>query len=149
MSVESARRFLHTLPHVVETLQWGDNLVFWVGDKAVGGKMFALINLEKDGRGVLSFAAGPELYAELLEREGFLPAPYFARIFWVAMQSWSAARPVELEELLRHAHTLVQGTLPPKAVKALALKPAALRALIRENRAAAEKRAAKKSSTRP
>jgi predicted DNA-binding protein (MmcQ/YjbR family) len=140
MSVESTRKFLHTLPHAVETLQWGDNLVFWVGDKAVGGKMFALINLDKDSNGVLSFAAGPELYAELLEREGFFPAPYFARIFWIAMENWHAARPAELQDLLCHAHKLVHATLPPKAVKALALKPTALRTLIRENRAAVEKK---------
>ena len=96
MSVESTRKFLLTLPHAVETMQWGDNLVFWVGDKAIGGKMFALINLDKDNNGVLSFAAGPELYAELVEREGFFPAPYMARIFWIAIQDWSAARPTEL-----------------------------------------------------
>ena len=67
MSVESTRKFLLTLPHAVETMQWGDNLVFWVGDKAVGGKMFALMNLTTDGRGVLSFAAGrnPQMLEEL------------------------------------------------------------------------------------
>ncbi len=47
MDAERARAFLLTLPHVVETEQWGHNLVFWVGDKAIGGKMFALINLAK------------------------------------------------------------------------------------------------------
>ncbi len=46
-------------------MQWGANLVFWVGDKAIGGKMFALANLDEDGKAVLSFHAGPERYAEL------------------------------------------------------------------------------------
>ena len=45
MNVELLRAFLLSLPHVEETMQWGDNLVFWVGDKAIGGKMFALANL--------------------------------------------------------------------------------------------------------
>ena len=144
MSVETTRKFLLTLPHVVETMQWGDNLVFWVGDKAIGGKMFALVSLDTDHGGVMSFAAGPELYAELVEREGFFPAPYMARIFWIALEGWNAARPAELEELLRHAHTLVHAKLPPKAKKALALKPAALRTLIRANRAAAEAKASAK-----
>jgi predicted DNA-binding protein (MmcQ/YjbR family) len=142
MSVEPTRKFLLTLPHAEETLQWGENLVFWVGDKAVGGKMFALIPLDKDSKQAMSFAAGPELYAELLEREGFFPAPYFARAFWIAMEDWSAAQPAELEKMLRHAHALVHGKLSPKTIKALALKPAALRALIRENRAAAQSKAA-------
>jgi len=144
MSVESTRKFLHTLPHAVETMQWGEHLVFWVGDKAVGGKMFALINLENDGKRVMSFATGPDLYPELLEREGFFPAPYMAHIYWIAMESWDAVRPKELEELLRHAHQRVHSRLAPKVLKALALKPAAQRALIRENRAAMEAKAAAK-----
>ncbi|MGB0123777.1 MAG: MmcQ/YjbR family DNA-binding protein, partial [Silvibacterium sp.] len=64
MNVESLRKFLLSLPHVEETMQWGDNLVFWVGDKAIGGKMFALANLDRDSNGVLSFSAGPERYHE-------------------------------------------------------------------------------------
>lgn len=38
MDVERIRGFLLELPHVVETMQWGANLVFWVGDKAIGEK---------------------------------------------------------------------------------------------------------------
>ncbi|MBB5063405.1 MmcQ/YjbR family DNA-binding protein [Granulicella mallensis] len=76
MDVERARKFLLSLPHAVETMQWGDNLVYWVGDKAIGGKMFALIDLgEGLSKGVAMYSAGPERYAELLEREGLLPAP--------------------------------------------------------------------------
>ena len=148
MSVESTRKLLLTLPHAVETLQWGEHLVFWVGDKAIGGKMFAIINLENDGKRVMSFAATPERYTELLEREGFFPAPYMAHIYWIAMQDWDAVRPKELEDLLRHAHARVHGRMAPKALKALALKPAALRALIRENRAEAERKAAAKKKRR-
>ncbi len=85
MDAERLREYLLRLPHVVETMQWGANLVFWVGDKAIGGKMFALINLDDDQRAVLSFAAGPERYAELLETEGVVPAPYLARAHWVAI----------------------------------------------------------------
>src|ERR1700742_3486830 len=70
MDAESLREHLLGLPDVVETMQWGANLVFWVGDKAIGGKMFAILNLDNDQKGVLSFAAGPERYAELLENDG-------------------------------------------------------------------------------
>ena len=49
MDAERLRAYLLALPHVVETMQWGANLVFWVGDKAIGGKMFALINLDDPG----------------------------------------------------------------------------------------------------
>jgi hypothetical protein len=75
MDSESTRTFLLGLPFVEETLQWGNNLVFWVGNKAIGGKMFALLNLDADSNGVLSFAAGPEGSAELLEIDGIFPRP--------------------------------------------------------------------------
>lgn len=115
MDAEQARAFLLTLPHAAETLQWGSNLVFWAGDKALGGKMFALVNLDRaDGHGPISFAAGPERYAELLEREGFLPAPYLARAFWVAAERWSALRPSEWQTELRAAHALVFARLPQR-----------------------------------
>jgi len=75
MDAERLRAYLLTLPHVVETMQWGANLLFWVGDKAIGGKMFALINLDEPANPadrtrhpLLSYAAGPARYAELLER---------------------------------------------------------------------------------
>jgi hypothetical protein len=58
MDAEGLRAFLLSLPDVAETMQWGDNLVYWVGDKAIGGKMFALASLEPDHGAVLSFAAG-------------------------------------------------------------------------------------------
>ena len=114
MDAERARTFLLTLPHVAETLQWGDNLVFWVGDKSIGGKMFALINLAAGAHGVISFAAGPEHFAELIERENLKPAPYFARAHWVAAESWGAFRPTEWQAELRNAHAIVLAKLPKR-----------------------------------
>jgi predicted DNA-binding protein (MmcQ/YjbR family) len=143
MDNERARAFLLTLPHVVETMQWGANLVFWVGDKAIGGKMFALLNLEGDGRAVLSFAAGPEGFAELVERDGILPAPYMARIYWVALERWNVLRGPELEELLRQAHALVSAKLPRRTHDVLAMPPAEQRKLLAERRKLLASRAAK------
>lgn len=119
MDAERARAFLLTLPHVAETLQWGDNLVFWVGDKSVGGKMFALINLSADAHGVISFAAGPEHSLELLELEGFYPAPYLARAHWVATRDWSTLRPTEWQTELRNAHTIIFAKLPKRTRETL------------------------------
>lgn len=121
MNIDSLRGFLLSLPHVEETMQWGDNLVFWVGDKSIGGKMFALANLSPDGRGVLSFAAGPERYHELLETEGVFPAPYMARIFWVAIERYGVFSSRELEELLRSAHQVTFAKLPKRTREVLAL----------------------------
>ena len=139
-----------TLPHAVETMQWGDNLVFWVGDKAIGGKMFCLLNLDAGAHGVMSYSAGPERYAELVEQDGMVPAPYMARIHWVAVERWSALRNAEWESELRAAHAITLAKLPRKTREALAMPERARATLIAERRAQvaeqAEKKAAAKSS---
>jgi len=135
MDAERARAFLLTLPHVAETRQWGDNLVFWVGDKAIGGKMFALINLDRSvGQGVISYSAGPERYAELVEREYMVPAPYMARIFWIAAENWTAHRNTEWEEELRAAHEITYNKLPPRTKAVLAMPTRERTKLIAERR---------------
>lgn len=130
MDAEQVREALLKLPHVEETMQWGANLVFWVGDKTVGGKMFALVNLDEDGKGVISFHAGPERYADLLEIDGVIPAPYMARIFWVALTRWDAIPGRELLSLLAQARDLVYAKLPKRTKEVLAMPPAARKKLI-------------------
>lgn len=134
MDAERLRKYLLRLPNVVETMQWGENLVFWAGDKAVGGKMFAVMNLGDDQKSVLSFAAGPERYAELLETEGVFPAPYLARAHWVAIQDWRVFRSSELEELLKRAHGLIYDKLPKKTRDVPAMPPSAQQRLVRERK---------------
>lgn len=147
MDAERARAFLLSLPHVVETEQWGNNLVFWVGDKAIGGKMFALIDLDGEGHGKISYAAGAERYAELIEKDGLFPAPYMARIYWIAAERWDVFRNTEWQEELRAAHAITLAKLPPKVHRALALPPKELKQLVekqtllREKKAAAKKKA--------
>jgi len=147
MDAERIRTFLLALPHAVETMQWGANLVFWVGDKAIGGKMFALVNLDDDGKAIISYSAGPERYSELLETEGILPAPYMARIYWVAVERWNVFRIPEWEQELRAAHVLTFNKLPPRTRATLAMPAAAQRRLIADRkkllatRAAAKKKA--------
>jgi predicted DNA-binding protein (MmcQ/YjbR family) len=135
MDAEQARAFLLTLPHVVETEQWGHNLVFWVGDKAIGGKMFALVDLNKGIHGKISYAAGAEHFAELVEIEGLYPAPYFARIFWIAAERWDVFRNAEWKEELRAAHAITLAKLPPKVRGSLDLPPAEMKRLIAERTA--------------
>ena len=111
-------------------MQWGDNLVFWVGDKAIGGKMFALANLSPDSRGVLSFAAGPERFAELVEIEGAFPAPYLARASWIAIERYDVFPSRELQSHLRHAYEVVFAKLPKRTKDVLAMPPGERKKLI-------------------
>lgn len=141
MDPERVRAFLLKLPHVVETMQWGDNLVFWVGDKAIGGKMFALVNLDGAGKGIISYSAGAEHYAELIEVEGLFPAPYMARIWWIAAQRWDVFRPKQWEQELRAAYDLTFGKLPPRTRKVLALPTKEYQRLVAERRSLLQLRA--------
>jgi predicted DNA-binding protein (MmcQ/YjbR family) len=134
MDAETLRTHLLTLPDVTDTMQWGDNLVFWVGDKAIGGKMFALASLSADHGAVLSFAAGPERFAELVEVEGLFPAPYFARAYWVAVERWTTLPATELKTLLRHARDLVYEKLPKRTKEVLAMPPVERKKLIAARR---------------
>lgn len=137
MDAEQVRKLLLEMPHVVETMQWGANLVFWVGDKAIGGKMFVVVNLDEDGRAILSYCAGPERYAELLEQEGIFPAPYLARAYWVAVERWGTFRASEWKNELAAAHAIVSARLPRRVQQILAMPVREQKRLIAERRQAA------------
>ncbi len=122
MDAERVRALLMKLPHVAETVQWGGKLVFWVGDKTIGGKMFAVVDLDGPGRAVISWAAGSERYTELLEIDGLFPAPYMARIYWVAAERWSVFRASEWEHQLRAAYEPTLAKLPTKTRVALEIQ---------------------------
>jgi predicted DNA-binding protein (MmcQ/YjbR family) len=161
VDAEQARTILRKLPHAEETMQWGANLVYWVGDKAIGGKMFALVNLDEDKdpnnpTPVLSFYAGPERSGELLETEGVVPAPYMAHIYWVALKHWNVFRLAELKALLQAAYAGVEARLPRRVREMLAMPAATRDKLIGERRkllasreaAVAEAKAAKKAAAK-
>ena len=144
MDAERLRAYLLTLPHVAETMQWGANLVFWVGDKAIGGKMFAVIDLDepphpesaaaRKPRPHLSYAAGPARFPELIERDGLVPAPYLARAHWIGVLRWDVFTPAEWQREMVAAHALIFAKLPPRARKVLTLPPRELKRLIAERR---------------
>jgi predicted DNA-binding protein (MmcQ/YjbR family) len=119
MNLESVRKYCMGLPHTTETVQWGGDLVF-----KVGGKMYAVAALEprhlQPGDHWLSFKCSPEDFAELVEREGVIPAPYLARAQWVALHTEDAVKTAELKQLLRQAYDLVFARLTKKAQRELA-----------------------------
>jgi predicted DNA-binding protein (MmcQ/YjbR family) len=121
MDNERVREFCLSLPHARETLNWGHHLVYWVGAREIGGKMFAMTDLDGTGTGVLWFHCGAERFHELLENEGIIPSPHLARAYWVSLRRWDALRPREIEDELRRAHALIYEKLPKRAKAALDL----------------------------
>jgi predicted DNA-binding protein (MmcQ/YjbR family) len=121
MDNERIREICLALPHARETLNWGHHLVYWAGDRDIGGKMFAMTDLDGTGTGVLWFHCGAERFHELLESDGIIPAPHLARAHWVAVERWDVLRPREIEDELRRAHALISEKLPPKTKAILAM----------------------------
>lgn len=119
MDAESIREFCLSLPHVDEKVQWGNDLLFRIGEK-----MFAVVALEPSHGVLLSFKCTPEKFAELVEQDGIIPAPYVARYHWVAFERFDAVPELQLKELLRNAYQLVLEKLPPKIKAGLKSQPA-------------------------
>jgi predicted DNA-binding protein (MmcQ/YjbR family) len=134
MDNERIRSICLRLPHVAETLNWSQVLVYWVGDREIGGKMFALTNADGTGNVVLSFHCGAERFHELLENEGIRAAPHLARAWWVALERWDALRPREIEEELARAHALIYEKLPKRTKAVMALPEKERARLIRERK---------------
>src|SRR5580658_7594218 len=140
MDNERIRDLCMALPHVAETVNWGHHLVYWAGDRDLGGKMFAMTDLDGSGAGVLWFHCGAERFHELLEVDGIIPAPYLAKARWVTLERWDALRPRQIEDELRRAHDLIFAKLPPRTKALLALPEKERAKLIRERKKLPSKR---------
>ncbi len=108
MDAEWVRRICMSFPHATEQIQWGDDLVF-----KVAGKIFAVTPLSP-GKLTLSVKVTPEQFAELIEIEGVIPAPYTARNHWIALEPQARLSTPELKRLLRQSYDLVVARLPKK-----------------------------------
>ena len=62
MDNERIREICLGLPHAAETLNWGHHLVYWVGDREIGGKMFAMTDVDGTGIGVFGSTAGRSVF---------------------------------------------------------------------------------------
>jgi predicted DNA-binding protein (MmcQ/YjbR family) len=140
MDNERIRELCMALPHVAETVNWGHHLVYWAGDRELGGKMFAMTDLDGSGTGVLWFHCGAERFHELLEVDGIIPSPYLAKAHWVTLERWDALRPRQIEEELRRARDLIFAKLPQRTKALLALPEKERAKLIRERKRLPAKR---------
>lgn len=106
MTLEGVRRLCLQLPGAKEDVKWGSDLVF-----SVGKKMFAVVCL--DPPHTLAFKCTRDTFAELVERDGIVPAPYLARAMWVQERAVGEVLDSrEAEALIRASYELVVATLP-------------------------------------
>ena len=108
MNIEWVRAYCMALPHTTEEVLWGDDLVF-----KIGGKMYAVVVLgESTHKVAMSFKCTPEVFAELVEQPGIIPAPYSARSHWVALEREDALPRTEIKRLISRSYELVVAKMP-------------------------------------
>lgn len=114
--IEAIRRMCRALPGSTEDVKWRADLVF-----SVGGKMFTVVCL--DPPHTVAFKCTPDAFAELIERDGLIPAPYLARAMWVQeREAGDVLERRELQELITTSYELVVAGLP-KSKRPGAAKP--------------------------
>jgi predicted DNA-binding protein (MmcQ/YjbR family) len=141
MTLQRIREICLALPDATEQIQWGKDLVF-----KIKGKMFCVACTEPvvPPKVSLSFKCDDATFAELVERNGVIPAPYMAQHKWVAPEQFDTLGAAELEKLIVRAYEIVRAKFKAPKRKKPAKKVAA-------KKAAAKKPASKRAgpSTRP
>jgi len=107
MTLDLIREIATKLPHVKEDVKWGADLCFCIAEK-----MFCVTGLE--GPVSVSLKVTDEEFEELIERQGFIPAPYMARNKWVRIDPSSKISKKELKQLIEQSYQLVKAKLPKK-----------------------------------
>jgi predicted DNA-binding protein (MmcQ/YjbR family) len=109
MDIEAIRKYCLSLPHSTEGMQWGDNLLYRIGEK-----IFTIVALDHTPP-QLSFKCTSEEFAELVEREGIIPAPYMARNHWVLLETPDSLPRAELKRLIKDSYDMVAAKLTKRA----------------------------------
>lgn len=115
MNIDELRAFCLSLPHATEDVQWGNDLLFRIGNKIFAGTGLDSTPIQ------VSFKCTPEKFSELVEIDGIVPARYTARYHWVTVERMDALSRPELENLLKQSYELVLAKLPAKLKKQIGL----------------------------
>jgi len=111
MTLQRVREICLSMPGATEQIQWGKDLVF-----KIGGKMFCVACTEpvEPPKVAMSFKCDDETFAELVERNGVIPAPYMAQHKWVALEQFDTLDMNQLQPLIARAFEIVSAKLPKK-----------------------------------
>lgn len=105
---EAFTAFVTALPAVTINPQWGSQVA------KVGGKAFCLLGEQPDGGpGSIVFKVSEIAFDGLVELEGIVQAPYFAKGQWVTVAPGALEREL-LEGYIRQSHALVTAKLTRK-----------------------------------
>jgi predicted DNA-binding protein (MmcQ/YjbR family) len=107
MNFDALRALCLSLPDAIENLQWEDELCF-----KVRGKIFAMLSLSSVPQRLI-FKCDPEEFAELMENEGVVPAPYVGRYKWAMLESLEVLPDSEIDRCIRKSYALVAAKSKP------------------------------------
>lgn len=108
VTLEDLQAICRKLPDVTEDIKWEKDYCF-----SVGGKMFLVVGPDEVPVNA-TFKVPAEQFDEMLEREGFSPAPYLARHKWVAIDNISRLGKKEWQQFIQQSYDLVVAKLPKK-----------------------------------
>jgi predicted DNA-binding protein (MmcQ/YjbR family) len=115
MNVEDIQAICKKLVAATESIKWGHDLVFSVGDK-----MFCVVGLDQSPT-TASFKVTDEEFEEMCSRDGFKPAPYVAKYKWVWIDDIKKMKKKEWEKFIKQSYELVKAKLPAKMKKELGI----------------------------
>lgn len=107
MTLDMMREITSKLPHVTEDVKFGNLLCF-----CIAGKMFCVTDV--DDSSSVSLKASAEEFGELIEREGFSPAPYLGRNKWILIDSSARLSKRELAHFIEQSYNLIKAKLSKK-----------------------------------
>jgi predicted DNA-binding protein (MmcQ/YjbR family) len=108
MTVEEIRNICLSMKGTEESIKWENHLCFTIGDK-----MYFVINPDNfpiNG----SFKTTPEIFDDLTDLEGFIPAPYLAKHYWVHYDNIERLNKKQWTEHIQRAYNLILEKLPLK-----------------------------------
>jgi len=110
MNIEEIREYCISKPGTTEGFPFNDTaLVF-----KVMGKMFALLDLSDDKRG-LALKCDPELAIELREQYPEVSTAYhFSKTHWNGINIYGNLSNTQIKEMIDHSYNLVVLSLPRK-----------------------------------
>lgn len=91
----------------------------WEVDRyLVGGKMFAMIGGDSEGKPIITLKCDPNRSEELRENyEGIIPGYYMNKAHWNSIYYYANIPTELMENLISHSHSLVFHKLPKRVQK--------------------------------
>jgi predicted DNA-binding protein (MmcQ/YjbR family) len=108
MRVAKIKTFALALPQATVIAQWGCKVF------KVAGKVFSILSHDGDVAGGISLKCTPEEFDALVQRDGFIQAPYCAKRLWFRLEDPTLVPEAELQSLIRRSYDLVVAKLPKK-----------------------------------